>query len=551
MVVKRTSDVNASTEETVPRTDRQCSFGVDDHTVSFDMTITCDFRLDGVDYHLLKVSQHFEVLRQGGRETIVPTRWTKGPPDAAINVTKGAPALHPLLSVDNLVVTVAFDFVDITSLFDAVHGNTPWFMALTLLKGTERTMKVLASLRGHPFVWHVLIPGSTATTRELKPNLLIYPADYGGISYPADSIAGIKSASHNTSVGNIQCGGETLFSFVAMPLADDQYEGKLEAYLSMTSRFKGRTGRNPPPLHRLRDTLGYEARDGKLTPKYWDVPFGFERGIFDSRQILLIPQINGADGGIAIKAGLKKTIEGALLLIYTHGHAFQYDTVSIGKTVLTCYSQSGGNAFTACQRNMDDVRALICFEPQYMNVHLKGEDKSLTLGKDVIPLFLRAGGKVVIVARHEGGWAGKYLPPTGAQPNLWILPDEAHKFLLDYPDPSKTYSEGRSPVWVRRYARLLRGAADPVIASMLTKETGIIDLESAEMEAAVDAIIASFRKRGLSDEQIIKAVFLPSFNADVSGGFYTHNFIVSSGQERASDGRSTFAFFQQAVALTG
>jgi hypothetical protein len=76
-------------------------------------------------------------------------------------------------------------------------------------------------------------------------------------------------------------------------------------------------------------------------------------------------------------------------------------------------------------------------------------------------------------------------------------------------------------------------------------EQGRDGLIATEMEAAVDAVIASFRKRGLSDEQIIKAVFLPSFNADVSGGFYTHNFIVSSGQERASDGRSTLRSFSR------
>ena len=77
----------------------------------------------------------------------------------------------------------------------------------------------------------------------------------------------------------------------------------------------------------------------------------------------------------------------------------------------------------------------------------------------------------------------------------------------------------------------------------------MVDLPSVQQELKVEAIVADLRKRGLTDEQLIKNVFTPEFNADTSGGYFTHNFIVASGQP--GSGGETVRFFQLALAKIG
>jgi len=294
---------------------------------------------------------------------------------------------------------------------------------------------VLAALRGHPFIWYAVIPDSVAAKQSIQPNVLLYPYDYGGIYYVADRFEGITTKNHDTSVGKIQCGGETLFSFLTRPISDDDYANKLEQYLRLTERYRKRPGRNPPALHHFREVLAYDVSNGSLEPSFWDVPFGFEQGLYDRQQILFVPQLNGADGGIAIKDGLKRLIINAIFLIYSQSNILTYDTIAVNNLILTCYSESGGNVFTAASKNLDDVKALICFEPQYMNEHLKKENKSLTLGKTVIPLLLKEGAKVAIIARRKQGWQGKYLPEGVNKDHIILLPDDAHYSVLRLSGP--------------------------------------------------------------------------------------------------------------------
>jgi hypothetical protein len=397
----------------------------------------------------------------------------------------------------------------------------------------------------------VVIPDSVANQSDLQPNLLYFPADYGGISYVADRIEGITTPNHNTSIGKIQCGGETLFSFLTNPVSDEQYNANLQSYLSLTKRFEKRAGRNPPPLHHFREVLSYHITGGNLVPDFWDVPFGFEQALSDKRQILFIPQVNNGDAGIAIRDHLKDLVKSAIFLIYSQGNTLTQETISVNNLILTCYSQSGGNVFTAAGRNPSDIKALICFEPQYMNRYLDREDKSLMLGKDVIPLLIRQGIKVVIAGRHKQGWEGKYLPIRFDPAQLILLPDDAHYAILDYPDSSKPYDPNASPVLARRYSRLLKNTADPVISAMLSAESGAIDFASAEEEAKIEEIIGKYRKAGFTDEKMIKTVFTSNYNIDVSGGFYTHNLIVSSGQDLNANGSSILRYFNQALNLIG
>ena len=102
--------------------------------VSFDLTLQASFRFSGTAYPLLKIVQTFGVA-SGAEPTITPLRWQKLRPDQAVGLAKGIPATHPLLSVTGRAITVDIDFVDISRLFNDIHGNTPWYMAIDLLKG--------------------------------------------------------------------------------------------------------------------------------------------------------------------------------------------------------------------------------------------------------------------------------------------------------------------------------------------------------------------------------------------------------------------------------
>ncbi|PEJ22409.1 hypothetical protein COF81_13105 [Bacillus pseudomycoides] len=548
-IIIRSMDGSTITENKMLKVGNNYRWDLSDNIVAIEIVVRAIFRHNGKSYPLLNIYQRFNVIKENNLATgLVATRWQKMSPEQSMGFTKAIPPLHPLLRLNRGIVTVAIEFVDITQLFKDIHGNTPWFSAAALLLNTNPTIRVLASLRGHPFIWYVVIPNSVASIRDLQPNLLYLPADFGGINYSSDRIEGITSPNHNTSVGSFQCGGESLFTFLTKPISDSDYDLKLKKYLELTERFKNRKGRNPPALHHLREVLSYTASDGKLEPNHWDIPFGWEQALYEKQQILLIPAINVGDGGIIIREHLKSLVESALMLIYTQSNTLTYETVSVNKLILTCYSQAGGNLFTAAYKNLSDIKALVCFEPQYMNKYLDGEDRNLRLGKDVIPLLLKQGSKVVIVGRRKQEKKDKYLP-LGVKPDdLILLPDEDHYFILDYPSPSTPYDPGASPVLARRYSRLLKGNADPVITAMLTQESGDIDFASANEEAKVEEIIAKYRKAGFNDEKIIKAVFTPEYNSDVHrGGFFTHNFIISSGQELTADGKSILGFFHQAL----
>ena len=523
---------------------------IPDDATTVDVTVKTPFTRNNTTYPLLSIVQRFVPTRDAGLITgLTPGYWKKVVPGQADGFAKISPPLHPLLSQSGTTITVALEFLDITTLFGDLHGDSPWFAILDLLAGTKRKLRVLAALRGTPLVWYVIVPQTVFDSGDIQPNVLVFPADYGGISYVQDRMEGLTASAHDTSVERVQCGGETLFSFLDRPVADADYGALIGPYLALTERYKNRPGNKPPALHHLREALSYTASGGRLTPDFWAVPFGFEDALERRRQVLVIPQVNGGDIGFAKGTGLKQIVASAVFTIYTQGSVLTYEKLDIKPLILTCYSQSGGNVFTAARNNQKDVRALVCFEPQYMNAHLKGEDKSLALGKDVIPSLLRSGGKVAIIARRKNGWDGKYLP-TGVRPSdLILLPDDANYTLLDYPDASKPYDPARSPVLARRYSRLLKGKSDKVLDAILGSSGNVVDLPSVQQELKVEAIVADLRKRGLTDEQLIKNVFTPEFNADTSGGYFTHNFIVASGQP--GSGGETVRFFELALAKIG
>ena len=123
---------------------------------------------------------------------------------------------------------------------------------------------MLAALRGTPLVWYVIVPQTVFDSGDIQPNVLVFPADYGGISYVQDRMEGLTASAHDTSVERVQCGGETLFSFLDRPVADADYGALIGPYLALTERYKNRPGNKPPALHHLREALSYTASGGRL-----------------------------------------------------------------------------------------------------------------------------------------------------------------------------------------------------------------------------------------------------------------------------------------------
>jgi hypothetical protein len=186
-----------------------------------------------------------------------------------------------------------------------------------------------------------------------------------------------------------------------------------------------------------------------------------------------------------------------------------------------------------------------------MNKYLKDEDKSLLLGKNVIPSVLGQGIKVAVVGRHKAGWEQKYLPEGISVGDLIVLPDDSHYFLLTYPDPARPYDPNVSPVLAYRYSRLLKNKADRVIKALIGGALGDVDADSAVAEEQVEKIIEKHRAIGLNDERLVKTVFVTSYNVDDSGGYFTHNFIIASGQEMSPDGSSIRTFFNEVLTRIG
>jgi hypothetical protein len=552
--------LNGGGDTVLTRTAETYRWTIPDTCNTFDLEIYVPFIYKGKTYPLLRITQRFNAARSAANQpTLVPVHWIKARANQAAALPVISPQLHPLLKFSGLVVHLDIGFLDITEMFDAIHGPTPWFAALTLLSATKRVIKVLAHLKGEPLIWYAVIPQTVSGEAALQPNILYYPADFGGIYYQQDRMAGIAAESHNTSHDRIQCAGETLLTFLTQPLMDSDYTKKLPKYLAIQGRFKKRPGNKIPPLHHLRNVIPYDAVGGKMIPRHWDMPFGYERALAKCRQILIIPQLNYATGGAAIQSGLQGRITNLIMTIYAHGTVLTNRDAAVNKTILTCYSESGGNVFTAAFNNQADIKALVCFEPQYMNEHLKWkgrdgkehqENKNLRLGKDVIPALLTRGAKVALVGRRTGNKLAKYIPKGVNPASLILLPDEAHYSITDYPSSVQAYNPAAYPVLQRRYMRLLHSTRDPVIDAILGSTTSY-DAASANIEAKVEDIVASLKRRGLNDSAIVKAIFTGDLDLDKSGGYFTHNFIVGSGQTLLGDGETIKTFFEEALERIG
>lgn len=491
-------------------------------TVRVSIKASCAF--NGATFPLVHLQQDFAA----SADTLTPLGWKKGEPKDPIGLQKGIPALHPLLKHNGGDLQVNIQFVDITDLYLSLHGGSAWFRVLPLLRSTESTMRIMAALGGHPMIWYLAIPASVYAAPVIKPAVMVMPADYGAISYEY-SLKGLQSSFHGVSVGSNQSGLEILARVLIEPLTDERYKALLPGYIELRKSFRGQENSLPAALHHFRGVLSYEPEGGELRPLYWDVPFGFERAIFDRKYVLMVPLMNGGDGGVLIKPGLQELISNAIQSVYAHGATLNYQSLQVGKPVLMVYSQSGGNLFTAVERNMDGVGGAVLFEPQYMTDYMPREDHNLTLGKKVIPGLLQRNVKVVLVGRYKD-MPQKYLP-AGNGTGLIKFPDEANYKLLAYPFPAGQTLATAHPLLKLRYSRLLDGQHDKAIDIILgSDDPRSYDQKAIATEAKIDQSIVAFRKAGMSDEALLQRVFNSTFLTDSSGGYYLHNLIIAGGQ---------------------
>ncbi|WP_329394840.1 hypothetical protein [Streptomyces melanogenes] len=523
---------------------------VTEGTAWLRVVIKAGLVLNGASYPLLLIQQEFTVAADGA---VAPTRWRKGPPTDRLGLQKGIPALHPLLRLSGNVLALDVSFVDITDLYVALHGGSAWFRAMNFLRGTDRTVRILASLGGHPLVWYVTVPAICMSLPAAKPAIMIMPADYGAIYYE-NNLKGIQSSLHGTSVvtadNNLQSGLEILARILTEPVSDARFPQLLPDYVALRKSFKGNLSALPGPLHHFRGVLSYDP-NGDPVPQYWDVPLGFERAIHDQKYILMVPLMNGGDGGVLRSPGLDRLSSNAIQTIYSHGATLNYDTLDVAKPVVMAYSQAGGNAFTAAANNLDGIRGLILFEVVYTNEYPKdASGHTLALGKDVIPKLLKQGKKVVVIGRWRE--RPRSFLPDGKRDGITVLPDDANYYLLDYPLPAGKPVSAAHLVIQHRYSRLVDGKHDIALDEILgSTDPRTVDSPTIKSELAVDAVIENYRKAGMSNEAIIRRVFSGKYLPDQPGAFYPHNLILAGGQIFDAKTRTYRGFIHEALTAMG
>lgn len=454
--------------------------------------------------------------------------WKKGPVSDPIGMQKIRPLLHPLLVEIPGGVGINLHFVDITDLFLDWHGSSYWWRALNLLRRRSQKICVLASLGGHPLIWYVVVPDVCAPLATQKPVVMVMPADYGAIYY-GNSLQGAKTAAQGKSYNNSQSGLEVLLRLLLEPVNDDRYRRLLPAYVKLRGSFV-RNGPNiPPPLHHFRSVLTYKPTGGPPHPEYWDTPCGLERAMEDQQSLLFLPVMNGGEGGVLIKQGLHGRVSNAVHVIYTQTHHLHYDSIDVARPVLMAFSQSGGNVFTAADHNEDGIRGLVLLEPNYMNAYVKGEDRTLTLGRKVISRLLKRKVKVVVCGRHVER-PFKYLP-GGKTDGIHTLPEQAEYHVLAYPLPVAGTIKSLHPLVDHRYARLLHPGKDVAVKEILeSSDLSIFEFDASESEVKIANWIASQRKAGATDVMLVQTVFHGGYEKDEDGAYYPHSLVLTGGQ---------------------
>lgn len=529
-------------------------------TKRLTLRIEASLSLDGSTHPLLAIRQDLAVDQEN--QTLQAMGWSKASPKSpTTGVPKGSPPAHPLLRVTgNNVVDLDLRFVDVTEPFLQLHGRSSWLAILDHMRRKSQTIRTLASLGGHPMIWHVVIPDVSARQTEVKPVVLVMPYDYGAIEYTYD-LDGFRNPYQGTSMGSSQSALEILARVLLSPLTDEDYRKGLDAYTALRKRLAKENPKDvPPPFHHFRPVLACKAEHrsvpasgghpadygGDLDPYFWSIPTGLERALEETQSVLFFPAMNLSEGGVFVKPGVHALLKNAVDVLYSQTNALTAESASTKKPVLVAFSESGGTVFTAAGNDATNIRGLILLEVQYMNERLGSEkaNRYVKLGKEVIPELLKNGTKVVVIGRYvERPY--KYLP-NGSASGIETLPNPANYHVFAYPVPSGGIG-ALHKVIARRYARLL-DKADVVPKLLLGDEAGASeDATVVNDESKVQDVIDRYRKKGMSDEAIVRAVLAPAFEFDGQARYYPHSLTLTAGQAPEKEDKPYNSFIHDAL----
>lgn len=468
------------------------------------------------DYTVLRIVQNFSLIARPAAlpaaidRVATPAGWVYVKPGGTRVMRTQPLGLHPLLEFSaqpSPVLTVNALMTDITELWDAMHGEgRPQQLRKAMLDPARTRFRVLAHVGGIPFVWFASIPKQAETSNEISPHVFYMPDDFGGVKYGDRTIAAIASKEHDNGGG----GGRVVNNYMLDPIADDAFSSIANAH----------------PLFRNVTDVGKHPAHG-IMPLYWNTPMGMSRAVFRSgvRQVLFIPVRRDRFGmARAQTSALGDIVEAAMRVLWTQSEciALTYTKpLTVGKYVLSGYSDGGVGLWDGANSNLDRVKGIIAVEVQNMNELSKSNPGGTVAGIQVIPKLVEKGITVVLVGRHkQGNYDPKVSPAVKAK--LILIPDDSSgpdKDGLDKASYAAVFAYppdvSQNTFMMYRTYRLFEPDKDFTLRN-----------DTAEKQ-----LLASVKKPGMTHQQIVNRVFFPGLQLDVPGAFYHHHFAMNAGRK--------------------
>lgn len=468
------------------------------------------------DFTVLRIVQNFSLialpanLPAASDRIATPAGWVYVKPGGARVIRTQPLGLHPLLEFSpqpSLVLTINALMTDITEMWDAMHADgKPQKLRKAMLNPARTSFRVLAHVGGIPFVWFASIPKQAEESNELSPHVFYMPDDFGGVKYGDRTIAAIASKEHDDGKG----GGRIVNNYMLDPIADDEFASVA----------------NADPLFRNVTAVAKDPVQG-IRPLYWHIPMGMSRAMFRSgaKQVLFIPvRRDGFGMARAQTSALQDMVEAAMRVLWTQSEsiALTYTKpLTVGKYVLSGYSDGGVGLWDGANSNLDRIKGIIAVECQNMNEMGKKNPGGTVTGIQVIPKLVEKGAAVVLIGRHkQGNYNPKVSPAVKAK--LILIPDDStgpDKDGLDRASYDAVFAfppdVSKNTFMMYRTYRLFEPDKDFTLRN----------------DAASTQLLASIKKPGMTHQQIVSRIFFPALAADIGGAFYHHHFAMNAGRK--------------------
>jgi hypothetical protein len=512
---------------------RAWTTGAHAHAAAMELDYTATVPWQGGHYEILRIVQGFALiavpaaLPPAGDRAVVPTGWVYIKPGGS-RVMRTVPlALHPLLELSGLyapIVTVNALMTDVTDLWDAMHGeNLSTKMRKAMLDPAKIKVRILAHLGGIPFAWFVCIPKAAEESSEVSPHVFYMPNDFGALSYEQKSIKGLASKEHDSEP---RSGRRIPNNYILNPIADEDFARVSPNIPDGAVPFRAGLLRN------VTNVFNHPVRG--IVANVWPTPMGLSRAVYESKvsQVLFVPlRLTGFPLGAAQKAELGDILEAAMKVLWTQTESIcqgSSKALTIGKYVLSCWSDSGVALWDAAMTNVSRIKAVIAIEPQNMNTATnKGGNY---LGKDVIRKLIENDVRVVLVGRHK---QGNYNPQVSSdvRSKIVFLPDDtsgadtdglekiSYDEVFKYP-PDIT----KNHFMIYRTYRLWEPDQDLVLRKDAASKQLLSAAKAAIQKAKTPPAPATY-------QELINRIFIPKLAEDSPGNFYLHHFALSGGRK--------------------